>query len=99
MSAEVVTIPVPASVAIGAAQSVAGLREKAVQLSGTFSATISIEVSLNGTDFEPITETTDLTAPAVIPLPFLAQSVRANTTVYASGAPACVVLGDNPRTN
>ncbi len=99
MSAAIVTPAVPLSVATGAASSVAGLREKAVQLSGTFDATLSIEWSLNGVDFEPIAATTDLTAPAVVSIPFLAQSVRVDTTVFASGTPVVTVLGDNPRTS
>jgi hypothetical protein len=99
VSAESVSLPVPLSVATGADQSVAGLREKAVQVTGTFSATLSIEISLDGTNFAPIAATTDLTAPALISIPFLAQAMRVDTTVYASGTPLCTVLGDNPRTS
>ncbi|MEE9395181.1 MAG: hypothetical protein V3W41_22040 [Planctomycetota bacterium] len=99
MSSESVTVPVPVSVATGAAAVVTNLREKAVQLSGTFSATITIEVSLDGTNFSALTGAVDLTAPAVVAIPFLAVSVRADTTVYASGTPAAAVIGDNPRTN
>lgn len=99
MSALSQVLAVPASVAIGAAVTVTNLRDLAVQLHGTFSATVTIEVSLDGTNFAAAPGGADLTAPTVVSLPFLAVAVRANTTVFASGTPAGTVLGDNPRTS
>ena len=99
MSAESVLPAVPLAEVTGAASSIANLREKAVQVSGTFDATISIEWSLDGTNFNTIAATADLTAAAFVSVPFLAQSVRVDTTVYASGTPVVTVLGDNPRTS
>jgi hypothetical protein len=85
-------LQIPATVTAGATQTCRDLREKYIQIFGTFSATLSIEVSLNGgADFFAVL--TGLTAPGLHPIPYPATHVRVRTTTFGSGVPAAVIAG------
>lgn len=75
-----------AAVDTTAALSVAHLEEAAVLIGGTFTATVSLEVSFDGgATWVPHPDATGLTAPKVVPLGMRAQQVRLNCTNYTSG--------------
>jgi hypothetical protein len=85
------TLDVKTAVAVGDPKIVRDLQEKYVHLSGTFSATVSIEVSLDGINYFAVA--TGLTAAGMTSIPHPASHMRINTTVYASGTPVAVVGG------
>lgn len=72
-----------------------GLRDAAVQVTGTFVAEIQIEGTINGTDFFNLG--TSFTGPGVLELPNYVTRMRANTKSYTSGTPTGTVGGLNTR--
>jgi hypothetical protein len=86
MTYETKALNVPASVAAGTAQSNLDSHEHlSVIVRGTFSATISVEISHDGTNFAPIGS---VTAPGVVNIPMAVRAIRCNTTAFTSGTPA-----------
>ena len=96
MAFQSTTLDVKTSVAVGDA-SVAKMKDMAVQITGTFSATLDVEASADGTNFEDVPSGGGITAPAIVAIPYMAHSVRINTTAYTSGTPVAVLVGDNNR--
>lgn len=79
------------AVAIGTAKSVQDLREKYVHISGTFVATLNIEVSLDG-GVKYISVAT-VSAVGLTAIPHPATHMRINTTAFTSGVPEAVIAG------
>jgi hypothetical protein len=90
-----IIIEVKTSVAVGADQNVADLVDKWAQISGTFTATIDIEGSLDGTNW--ITLMT-ISSAALLNIPQSLSHIRTNTTAYTSGTPSCILAGRDART-
>lgn len=91
MRADFVTLEVPhVADTAGPSVQVEGMVQKALQVSGTFTAAIDIEISLDGIGFFKIGST--LTGPAIVELPHVARLLRVHTITWASGAPL-VTLG------
>lgn len=85
MKHEVHDLNVPASVANGTAKLVQDLREKYVQFSGTFVATMDIEGSMDGTNWA--TTSTGHNASAIVSVPQSVKYIRIATTAFTSGTP------------
>lgn len=90
-------LPVPGSVAIGAATDIGRLTDKTVQFIGTFVATIDIEGSLDpaGVEYGVIAT---VTAPGIVQIPGTYQTIRMNTTSFTSGAPLAYLGARDDRT-
>lgn len=85
-------LPVQTSVAVATAHpGPSQLREKYVQVSGTFSATLQLEGTIDGTAWFTLGAT--ITAAALRSIPETIASIRVNTTVYASGTPVVTLAG------
>lgn len=85
-------LPVPTSAGAGAAQIVRDLREKYIQVGGTFSATFSIEGSLDGgTTWGAIQSGINAAGWHSIPHPL--THIRVVTSSYTSGTPRVVLAG------
>ncbi len=69
--------------------------DKGVQVHGTFAATVQVQFSVNGSDFEDVGAA--LTAPAYVPIPAIAKRVRVDTTAFTSGNPAATLGGSKLR--
>lgn len=55
----------------------------AVQIYGTFVATVAVEISLDGSTFAPFGAA--LTAPGIVEVPIAARRLRLNATAFTSG--------------
>jgi hypothetical protein len=97
MAFHTVIMDAPDYVAIGAGIGARNLRDKAIIISGTFTATVVVEASFDGTTFVRVGQTTDLAA--IIQVPFACRSLRINTTAYTAGAINANLVADNPRTS
>jgi hypothetical protein len=89
------SLPVPASVAAGAAVDVNPRSHLALSLSGSFDATVQFEYSPSSTedDWFPVGEA--LSAPGLRYLePGKASRIRANTTVHTTGDPKAYSFSD-----
>lgn len=87
------TLAVPTSVAAGAAQSTPGCYEQcAVQIWGTFAATLAVEASSDGTNFSAVSS---VTAPGWVSIPFAFKAIRINTTAFTSGTPNAALCVHN----
>lgn len=83
-----------------------GLGVAGVQITGTFSGTITFEVSVNGTDFVAVnspavstgTAATTATAPGLFQCPCAGMAVvRARASAWTSGSAAIAMhVGDGP---
>lgn len=82
--------PVTAPTA-GAAFPCAPMRDKTVQVSGTFSATLQLEGSLDGVAWSSLGAT--ITANAIRAIPEAIHYIRVNTTVFVSGVPVVKLSG------
>lgn len=91
MITKVRKVAVPGSVAAGAACDVSDLERKCVYVSGTFTATVQIQLSADGTNW--VNEGTALTTAGNLEITKPARYIRANTTAYTSGTPAALVVG------
>lgn len=69
----------------GSAAECAHLEDVAVSVSGTFSATVDVEVSFDGTSFAPHPSLNGQTAPFAGTIGFPCKQVRLNVTAYTSG--------------
>ena len=97
MAFHTATMDAPDLVAIGTAIDVQNLRDKAVIISGTFTATAVVEASFDGMTFVRVGRTTDLAA--IVQVPFACRALRINTTAYTDGAINANLVADNPRTS
>lgn len=90
-----VTAPmnVLASVGAGVAVLTKPYRNLWVQVTGTFSATLAIEASLDGENYIVIAS---VAAASLVEVPVPAAYVRINTTAFTSGAPAATLIGKAP---
>jgi hypothetical protein len=88
---EIMTLSIPTAVGVGAAANVFRFRDKTVQISGTFSATLQLEGSIDGNAFQAIGSSTSTTA--LISVPFAVQFLRVRVTAFTSGTPTAVVAG------
>lgn len=84
-------VAVPASVTAGAACDVSDLERKCVYLTGTFTATVQIQISADNTNW--VNEGAALTTAGTLEITKPARYLRANTTAYTSGTPAAVLVG------
>lgn len=87
-----ISLDVPTAAGVGAPKPLRDIQlEKCVQVAGTFTANLSIEVSLDGTHYQAVV--TGVTAPGIHQLPYPAATVRVRTVSFASGAPVVTVAG------
>lgn len=91
MITKVRKVAVPASVTAGAMCDVSDLERKCVYLTGTFVATVQIEISSDGTNW--VNEGAALTTAGTLEITKPARYLRANTTAFTSGTPAAQVVG------
>lgn len=91
MRLETYDLETPASVAAGEAQRVDHLVEKTFLVGGTFSATMRLQGSLDGSSWADISG--DITAPSALAFSHSVMYVRVNVTAYVSGAPAGSICG------
>jgi hypothetical protein len=85
------TIAVPRSVTAGVACDASDMDRKCVYVSGSFTATVQIQLSADGTNW--FDEGTALTAAGSLEITKPARYIRANTTAYTSGTPLATVVG------
>lgn len=81
--------------AAGAAKPVDFIHEKWVQVAGTFSATFSLEISLDGGS-NYFAYVTGLTAAGVTKIEPPASHIRMRMTTFTSGLPVIAVAGFAP---
>lgn len=81
----------PASVAVGPAKFVGRLTDKNLQVGGTFVATLQLEGTIDGTNFEDVGAA--ITAPGIVVVSGYFDKLRINTTVFTSGVPVAVLGG------
>lgn len=84
-------LDVPTSVAAGAAKPVQDLQTKWAAVSGTFSATLVIEVSMDNATW--FTVASGITAPGLHEIPQSVAFARVRATAFASGTPEVVIAG------
>jgi|SoiMetStandDraft_2_1073263.scaffolds.fasta_scaffold602022_1 hypothetical protein len=91
---EKVRLEVKSAVDVGKAERVFRLRDKYVQVHGTFVATLQVEATIDGEFFAvgPV-----MAAPGVVPVPETVELVRVRTTAYTSGDPEAVLAGFDER--
>lgn len=90
------TLAVQLAVAAGAPFDVSRLGALTLQTTGTFVATMQLQVSHDGTNFETLGA--DITAPEVREIAGTWRSVRINTSVFTSGTPVVTLGGRDTRT-
>ena len=98
MRAQYITLPVAVTTppVAGAAQEVDHLRNKTVQFSGTFVATLQLEGSLDGTNWVAVESA--VTAAGLVEVSHTLKQLRVKTTAYTSGTPVAVLVGLDART-
>lgn len=91
------TLEAPAAVSIGAAVAVDRLDDKTIQFTGTFSANIDVEGSLDpdGVEYGVIAT---VSAPGLVQIPGTYRRIRLNTTSFTSGTPVAFLAGRDSRT-
>jgi hypothetical protein len=97
MRPEFFSLEVKKATAIGAPQVCSDLVQKWVQIAGTFSATLSVEATINGNDYFIVQS--GIIAAAVVEVPMAVKSVRIETTSYTSGTPTADMSAYNARTD
>lgn len=75
------------SVAAGTAQRVDEHIDKWIQMTGTYTASIDLEVTLDGSTWTKIA--TALATGSITEIPQNCRAIRLNTTAFTSGTPAC----------
>lgn len=97
MRLESYTLPVPENAGNGVSKSVRDLREKYVQIGGdSFTGTLRIEVSLNGSDFAR--SGSDISARGIYSIPEPALYLRIVNINLGGATPTAVVNGYNTQT-
>lgn len=98
MRLETLALNVPSSPGNGTSQSVRDLAGKYLQISGTFTGVLQLEVSLNGgSDF--FNSVDAITGPGGYSIPEPATHVRVVVTDLESGTPVASLNGYNVRTD
>lgn len=90
MAFAVSDLAVPTSVAAGPAVALRPDESATVYLTGTFTATVQMQVSLDGTNW--LNDGSALTAAGTLLISKAANYVRANVTAYTSGTPVGKLL-------
>jgi hypothetical protein len=90
---EKIALEVPAAAAGGAgrAEHVFRFRDKTVQVTGQFQATLQLEGKLADDEYAPLGP--PITAPGLYAIPFTIEFLRVRTVNVTSGAPAAVFGG------
>ncbi len=96
MRAEFNPLNVPASVAAGTAYGCANYTDKWIQVFGTFSASLDIEGTMNGSDWFKVA--TAITTPSAVQVAPTLMAIRVRTTAFTSGAPRAILGGLQTRT-
>jgi hypothetical protein len=84
-------LPVPVAVESGAPLFVDRLDEIQVQFSGTFTATIQLQGSLDNVNWTDVGAA--VSAPGLVAVSGPLQFLRANVTAFTSGVPVAIVDG------
>lgn len=92
------SLQVKLEVATGDASVVRQLIDKWLTITGTFSATLQVEVSLDEGATWFITEE-DVDAVGLFEIPEAASHIRIDTTVYVSGTPVASLAARNAETS
>ena len=82
---------------IGAAFHCDRYREKTVQIYGTFTATVEIQASLNGTDYFAVQS--NISAGGAYAVAFTCKFIRIKTTAYTNGTPKAKFGGFDSRSD
>ena len=88
---ETIDMVPPVEVAIGPERSVRRLTDKALQVAGTFSATLQLEGTINGSTWEDVGVA--ITAPGIVVVAGTFEKLRINVTVFVSGVPTALLAG------
>lgn len=91
MITRVRSVAVAKSVTAGASCDVSDLDRKCVYVSGTFTATVQIQLSADGSNW--VNEGTALSAAGTLEITKPARYLRANTAAYTSGTPVAQIVG------
>lgn len=86
MRTEPQQLNVAVTVAPGDPLRVDRFRDKTIFVGGTFTATLRIQGSLDGSTWADLTA--DITTPSILQLPQTVEQIRVNTTAFTSGTPA-----------
>lgn len=97
MRHETQPLEVKASVAVGQGIRVDRFREKTIQITGPFDASIDIEGSLDGSNWAKLI--TGITLPGIFGITRAVVWVRTNTTVWNSGTPVGLFAAFDSRTD
>jgi len=92
---EKIQLEVKAAADIGRAENVFRFRDKYVQISGTFVATLQVEGTIDGSDYFPVGAA--MNAAGVVPVVETIEFIRVRTTAFTSGEPKAVVAGFDER--
>lgn len=92
---EKIRMEVLASVGVGRTENVFRFRDKYVHVHGTFSATVQLEASIDGSIY--FTVGAALSAPGVVPFPETAEFARVRTTAFTSGTPEATLAAFDER--
>lgn len=84
-------LPVPLAVGVGSPSYVFNLRDKTVQVTGTFTATLKLEGSVDGNNYQQIG--VDITAPTIVSVLLAVQFLRIRVSAFTSGTPSVVASG------
>lgn len=82
---------VPQSVATTGAMDVSGAAHIYVQMAGTYTATIDVQLSNDGTNWVTSSSATGLTSGTLTSVPERCKYMRLNVTAYTSGAPIAAI--------
>ena len=92
---ERVQLAVPTAIGVGAASNVFRLRDKYVQVHGTFAATLQLEGSIDGDEYFSVG--TPQTSAGVLAVPETVQFLRVHVTAFTSGEPKATLAGFDER--
>lgn len=98
MRLESYALNVPGTATAGLQQAVGHMREKYVQVAGTFVGSLDVEVSLDGGN-NFFVSLTGITGPTIKSIPEPATHIRVNVTAFSSGTPVVTLNGYNIRTD
>ena len=93
---EKIRFEVKTAAGVGRAENVFRFRDKYVQFHGTFTATLQLEGTVDGSDYVPIGAPTS--APGIVAVPETVEFLRVRTTAFTSGEPKAVFGGFDERT-
>ena len=91
MSTHFYDLNVPQSIAVGTLLGVEPYAEKTIQVDGTFVATLHLDGSLDGTNWDAVTN--PISTPEIVSIPHTLKAIRVNVTAYTSGQPLVKLAG------